>query len=233
MVSNLFTSDGIYFLLRWLHFFFGVMWIGHLYYFNFTQGSAMAEADGGTKSGITRILLPKALYWFRWGAMWTMVTGVAMLAMKGHQGGWEIFASSWGVAILIGSVLGLTMWANVWFVIWPKQKIVIANAVQVAGGGAAMPEAAKAAPGALLASRTNTMMSIPMLFFMGAASHLPMMITPETNFMAVSAVLLVLWLILEGNALKGKLGPMQTVKGVITSGFILTGIIYAVLAALL
>lgn len=233
MIANLFTTDGIYFLLRWLHFFFGVMWIGHLYYFNFTQGSAMAEADAGTKSGITRVLLPKALYWFRWGAMWTMTTGVLMLAIKGHQVGAQIFASSWGVAILIGSVLGLTMWANVWFVIWPAQKIVIASAVQVAGGGAALPEAAKAAPRALLASRSNTLMSVPMLFFMGAASHLPFPVTPETSFTVLSAVLVVLWLLIEGNALKGKLGPMQTVKGVITSGFILTGVIYALVAALI
>jgi uncharacterized membrane protein len=233
MNSPLFSLDGLQFILRWLHFFFGVMWIGHLYYFNFVQGATMAEADAATKSGITRILLPKAMWWFRWGAMWTMATGLTILAIKGHQGGFEIFRSSWGIAILTGAALGLTMWANVWFIIWPAQKIVIASATQVAAGGAALPEAAKVAPKALLASRTNTLMSIPMLFFMGAASHLPLPVTPESNIGAMAAVLIILWLLLEGNAIKGKLGPMQTVKGVITCGFILTAVIYGVVAAIL
>lgn len=233
MSLPLFTLDGIAFLLRWFHFFFGVTWIGLLYYFNFVQGSAMAEADAGTKSGVTRVLVPRALWWFRWGAMWTMVTGLLILMIKGHQSGFEVYASSWGIYILIGAVLGLTMWANVWFIIWPKQKIVIASATQVAGGGQALPAAAAAAPKATIASRTNTLLSIPMLFFMGAASHLPLVVTPESNISAAVGVLIVLWLLVEGNAIKGKLGPMQTVKGVITSGFVLTGIIYAILAVLI
>jgi uncharacterized membrane protein len=232
-MSTLLDMDGIAFIFRWLHYFFGVMWIGHLYYFNFVQGATMAEADAATKSGILRILLPKALWWFRWGAMWTMVTGMLILAIKGHTAGFEIFKGSWGIWILVGSALGLTMWANVWFIIWPNQKIVIASATQVASGGAALPEAAQAAPRALLASRTNTMFSIPMLFFMGAASHLPLNVTPESNFLALFAVLAILWLILEGNAIKGKLGPLTTVKGVITSGFVLTAVLFAVTTVIL
>lgn len=231
---NLLNLDGIMFILRWLHFFFGVMWIGHLYYFNFTQGSFMAEADAATKSGVTTKLVPRALWWFRWGAMWTIVTGVLYLGLKGHQAGsMAIFASSWGVAILIGAAMGITMWANVWFIIWPKQQIIIKSATQVASGGAALPEAAAAAPVALLASRTNTLLSIPMLFFMGAASHLPFAVTPETNFGLLAAVMGVLWLIVQGNAVKGQIGPMKTVKGVITSGFVLTAIIYALLCVLI
>jgi uncharacterized membrane protein len=225
--------DGLVFILRWLHYFFGVMWIGHLYYFNFVQGATMAEADAATKSGILRILLPKAMWWFRWGAMWTMATGLVILMIKGHQAGFEVFKSSWGIAILTGASLGLTMWANVWFIIWPAQKIVIASATQVAAGGAALPEAAAAAPRGLLASRTNTLMSVPMLFFMGAASHLPIAVTPESNIGAMVAALIVLWLVLEGNAIKGKLGPMKTVNGVIASGFVLTGIIYGLIVAIL
>lgn len=228
MLASLTSLEGIYYISRWLHFFFGVMWIGHLYYFNFTQGSAMAQADAGTKSGIVTKLLPIALYWFRWGAMWTLVTGLIMFGIKGHQQGLQ---GAWGLAIGIGAVLGITMWANVWFVIWPAQKIVMASANQVASGGAALPQAAAAGPRALLASRTNTLFSIPMLFFMGAAAHPFFAVTPESNTTAVAAVLGVLWLILEGNALKGKLGPMQTVKGVITCGFVLTAVIYAVIAA--
>jgi uncharacterized membrane protein len=230
-MTTLFSLDGISFLLRWLHYFFGVMWIGHLYYFNFAQGTAMAAADAPSKSGITRFVVPQALYWFRWGAMWTMVTGLLILMIKGHQGGMQVFESSWGVFILTGAVLGLTMWANVWFIIWPKQKIIIASATQVASGGQPLPEAAKVAPQASLASRTNTLMSIPMLFFMGAASHLPLSILPESNVKAAVVVLIILFLLLEGNAIKGKMGPMQTVKGVIASGFVLTAVIYGIWAA--
>ena len=230
VLQQLTSSEGIFFLIKWLHFFFGVMWLGHLYYFNFTQGSAMAQADAATKSGVTTKLLPIALYWFRWGAMWTMVTGMILLSMKAHTSGMAVFSTGWGVAILIGVVMGLTMWANVWFVIWPKQQIVMASANAVAGGGAANPQAAVVAPQALLASRTNTLLSIPMLFFMGSASHLPLPVTPESNLMMVSVVLGLLWLAIEGNALKGKIGPLQTVKGVISCGFGLTAVIYAVLA---
>ncbi len=226
------TLDGISFLLRWLHFFFGVMWIGHLYYFNFTQGTAVAQMDAGGKSNVTNKLLPIALYWFRWGAMWTMVSGVLLLSIKGHQVGMEIFYGSWGVAILTGSALGMLMWANVWFLIWPKQQIVIASAASVAGGGQANPQAAVVAPQALLASRTNTMFSIPMLFFMGAASHLQIPVTPESNLKLLTLVLALVILGLEANAIKGKIGPLQTVKGVITCGFALTVIFLGIIGAI-
>lgn len=233
MASYFFTIDGFMFILRWLHFFFGVMWIGHLYYFNFVQGAAMAEADAATKSGILTKLAPKALWWFRWGAMWTVVTGVLYMGLRGHQAGMEIYSGSWGISILIGAILGITMFANVWLVIWPNQKIVIGSATQVANGGTANPAAAAAGARALLASRTNTMFSIPMLFFMGAASHLPLPVTPESNTGLMWVVLAILLLILEGNAIKGKLGPIQTVKGVITAGFVLTFVIFLVLSAFL
>lgn len=231
VLAQLVSLEGISFIFKWLHFFFGLLWIGHLYYFNFTQGSAMAQADAPTKSGITTKLVPIALWWFRWGAMWTMVTGLILLSIKGHISGMSVYSSGWGVAILIGVVMGLTMWANVWFIIWPHQQIVMASANKVAAGGTADPQAAVVAPKALLASRTNVLFSIPMLFFMGAASHLPLPVTPESNLMAAAAVLGVLWLLIEGNAIKGKIGFMQTVKGVITGGFVLTALIYVVLAA--
>ena len=228
--SQLVSSDGIIFILKWLHLFFGLLWIGHLYYFNFTQGSAMAQADGPTKSGITTKLVPIALWWFRWGAMWTLVTGLLMLGLKGHTQGMEVFKSSWGVLIMIGVVMGTTMWANVWFIIWPHQQVIMASANAVAAGGAADPKAALVAPKALLASRTNVLFSIPLLFFMEAASHLPLPITPESNLCTALIILGVLWLAIEANAIKGKIYFMQTVKGVITAGFALTAVIYAVLA---
>ncbi len=232
MEFALFTQEGMMFFLRWLHFFFGIMWIGHLYYFNFTQGGFMAEAAAPAKSEVTQKLLPRALWWFRWGAMWTMTTGILILSYRGHSAGFEIFSTSWGVAILLGSLLGLLMWANVWFVIWPNQKVVIANAQAVAGGGAANPAAPISAGKGLLASRTNTLFSVPMLFFMGAASHLPMNVSSETNFTVLWAVLLVIIGGLEFNALKGKLGPMATVKGVITSGFALAAVLYVAVEVL-
>ena len=225
----LFSLDGFMFILRWLHFFFGVIWIGHLYYFNFVQGAFFAETDATTKSNAIQKLLPRALWWFRWGAMLTMFTGMIYLAIRGHRDGVELFATSWGIAILTGAALGLLMWANVWFVIWPNQKIVIESATRAASGGQALPEAPAAAARAGLASRTNTLFSMPMLFFMGAASHLPIAVHPEANLGLLALVLALVIGALELNALKGKMGPMTTVKGVIHSGLGLTVILYAVM----
>ncbi len=235
MAGSLLGMDGIMFILRWLHLFFGIIWIGHLYYFNFTQGAFMAEADAASKSGVLTKLLPRALWWFRWGAMWTMVTGLLYLGLKGHIAkDFGIYTdTSWGISILIGSALGLTMWANVWFIIWPNQKIVIQSATQVAGGGQALPTAPASAAKALLASRTNTLFSIPMLFFMGASSHLPYGVSETSKVSLLFIVLAILWVILEGNAIKGKLGMMTKINGVITYGFALTAVIYGLLATLI
>jgi uncharacterized membrane protein len=230
MEFALFDKPGLYFTFKWLHFFFGIMWIGHLYYFNFTQGTFMAGADAPTKSAATQKLVPIALYWFRWGAMWTFVSGLCMLATAQWVG--YNLHGDWGIKILTGAIYGIIMWANVWFIIWPKQKVIIASATQVAGGGQPIPEAAKYAPQATLASRTNTLMSIPMLFFMGAASHLPINIDTSkapTYFIAF----IILAGALEFNAIKGKLGPMTTVKGVITCGFVLTAVTYLLMEILL
>lgn len=218
------------FLLRWLHLFFGVIWIGHLYYFNFTQGTFLnaQDVDNSAKSALRMKLLPVALYWFRWGAMWTMVTGVTYWSLKGHSFGGmtNYLTSSYGIAISIGALFGLTMWYNVWFVIWPNQKIVIQNATQVAAGQAALPQAADAGARANVASRTNTLLSIPMLFFMGAASHLPLPVSENSNLMILWILIFVIWAAIEYNALKGKTYQiMTTVKQVITSGFILSFIL--------
>lgn len=222
MQATLFSFDFFMFLLRWMHIFFGVIWIGHLYYFNFVQGAFFAETDAATKSNATQKLVPRALWWFRWGAFYTMATGLLYLALEGHRAGAEIYATSWGVTILTGATMGLIMGGNVWFIIWPAQKIVIQSATQAATGGQAIPEAAARGARALVASRTNTLLSIPMLFFMAAARHLPLPVT-ETSNVTLYAVLTAMTLIaIEGNAIKGKTGPMTTIKGVITSGFVLT-----------
>lgn len=229
-------TNSLMFLLRWLHFFFGIIWIGHLYYFNFTQGAFMAEADAGTKLGVSSKLLPRALWWFRWGALWTAVTGLLYMGLRGHQAkSFAIFVdNSWGIWITIGALLGLTMFANVWLIIWPNQQVVIKSAQQVSAGGQALPQAAAAGAKALLASRTNTLFSIPMLFFMGAASHLPLAVDPESSPVGLAFALAgIVWLVVQLNAVFGKLGPLTTIRGVISSGFVLTAILYASVALVL
>jgi uncharacterized membrane protein len=229
MDFSILTLDGFLFLLRWLHFFFGILWIGHLYYFNFTQGPFFAETDAATKSGAIQKLVPRALWWFRWGAMYTIVTGLLILGLRGHQSGMEIFATSWGISILTGALLGLFMWFNVWFVIWPNQQIVIASATQAAAGKGPLPEAAAAGARAGIASRHNVLFSIPMLFFMGAASHLPISVSPETSFGLLWAALIAISVALQLNAMKGKMGPLASVKGVIHSGFALAVVYYVLI----
>lgn len=229
MNLSLFTAEGFVFLLRWMHFFFGVAWIGLLYYFNFIQGPFFNETDAATKSNAIQKLVPRALWWFRWGAVWTMASGLAILGYRGHQSGAELFATPWGIWILTGALLGIIMGLNVWGIIWRNQKIIIASATQAAQGKGPLPEAAAAAAKAGLASRTNVLFSIPMLFFMGAASHLPLMMSETTNYMALTIAILVIVGALELNAIKGKLGPLTTVKGVITCGFVLTAVLYAVI----
>lgn len=226
----LFTYPGMHFLFKWLHIFFGIMWIGHLYYFNFTQGAFMAAADAPTKSQAQQKLFPVALWWFRWGAMWTFVTGLIMLHTAAYTG--FSIQGDWGIKIITGGLFGILMWANVWFVIWPNQKIIIANAENVAKGQAADPRVAAAGAKALLGSRTNTLFSIPMLFYMVGAPHLPIQMD-VTKAGTWYIILFILAGALEFNSLKGKLGPMTTVKGVITSGFVLTAVVYLLMEVVL
>jgi uncharacterized membrane protein len=226
----LFTDAGIVFLLRWLHFLAGVTWIGLLYYFNFVQGPFFAETDAATKSGATQKLVPRALWWFRWGAMLTFLSGLAILGMR--RASWN---DAWGMTILTGAAFGTLMFLNVWLVIWPNQKIVIGSAVAAASGGQANPKAGAAGRRAFLASRTNVVMSFPMLFFMGAASHFAL--DPSHNAGLYGVLLLVILALLEINALAGTTGPtkkpIETVRGVIVTGFVTTAIVYAVAQAVL
>lgn len=225
----LFQAEGIQFLLRWMHFIFGIIWIGHLYYFNFTQGPFFAETDAATKTNAIQKLVPRALWWFRWAAMWTMVSGWLMIMNEAHASGLELFGTPWGILILLGGTLGTLMWYNVWFVIWPNQKIVIESATKAATGGTALPNAAAAGARAGVASRTNVLFSIPMLFFMGAARHLSIVVSPESSGAVLAVIMAVILGALEFNALKGKTGPMTSVKGVIHMGILLTVVLYAVI----
>jgi uncharacterized membrane protein len=210
-------------LLRWLHFLFGITWIGLLYYFNLVQTPFFGETDPAVRSGAIQKLVPRALWWFRWGAMGTVIFGLLYLIMWwGMRLNYEM--TPWAVIIFTGGLMGLVMWANVWFVIWPNQKIIIANAIATAGGAAANPAAAPAARRAALASRTNTLFSIPMLFFMGAASHYPNLVGQITpgGVDAWLVVTLVILALVEANALIGTQGPtkkpLDSISGTIHSG---------------
>ncbi len=228
----LFTEEGLVMILRWIHFFAGVAWIGHLYYFNFVQGAFMPEVDATVKNNVFAKLVPRAMWWFRWGAMGTFLSGLAMLILGAKDLGPDFMKTSYGIFISIGSLLGTLMFLNVWLIIWPRQKIMIANAQTVLTGGAANPEAAKVGPGALLASRTNVLFSIPLLFFMGASRHLTLNIPENFSSGLVMGVTTLLILALEFNAIKGKLGPMTTVKGVIHCGLGLLVVLYALVEVL-
>ena len=228
----LFTEEGLVMILRWIHFFSGVAWIGHLYYFNFVQGAFLAEVDAPVKNVALAKLAPKALWWFRWGAMGTFLSGVAMLALAGKDLGADFMRTPYGIYISIGALLGTLMFLNVWLIIWPKQKVIVASALSVVGGGQANPEAAKLGPQALLASRTNVMFSMPMLFFMGACRHLGLNIPDDFSPGLVMGVTTLLILALEVNAIKGKLGPLTTVRGVIHCGLGLLVVLYGLVEVL-
>ncbi|HYE94360.1 MAG TPA: urate hydroxylase PuuD [Terriglobales bacterium] len=229
----LFTGEGLMFLLRWLHFLAGIAWIGMLYYFNLVQTPFFAGAEAPVRTGmIAGGLVGRALWWFRWGAMVTFGTGwLIILHRLGQAGIGPFFDTSYGWAIFVGGMLGTLMWFNVWFVIWPAQQVVMASAQQVAKGGQAIAEAAARGQRAGFTSRTNTLLSIPMLFFMGAASHLAMFPkVTQTAKLSMLIVLIVVMAAAEFNALVGTTGAgkkmLSTVKGTIWGGVILTAILY-------
>jgi len=217
--------DAFLMLLRWLHFLFGITWIGLLYYFNLVQTPFFAETEAPVRSGAIQKLVPRALWWFRWGAMGTVLVGLLYLIIW-WQALLNLSFTPWTVAIFTGGTMGIIMWANVWFVIWPNQKIIIANAIATAGGAAANPAAAPAGRRAGLASRTNTLFSIPMLFFMGAASHFNGLVGPITSGGLVTWIVIdgIIIIAIELNALMGTQGatkkPLDSVPGVITAGFV-------------
>ncbi|MFK5948748.1 MAG: urate hydroxylase PuuD [Methylococcales bacterium] len=203
--------DIVNMLARWGHLLFGMTWIGLLYYFNFIQGgyfkSATPEglADGKAK------LAPAALWWFRWGAMFTFLTGLVLLGSVHHMKVMNDY-------IIVGATLGTLMFLNVWLIIWPNQKIAL---------GIVEGDAATAGAKALLASRTNTLFSAPMAFCMMAGPHFAgygMGVGSRAMWIALAIVG-----VLEVNALIGKQGPMTTVRGVIISSLVLTLVIVGIL----
>ena len=154
--AEILTSEAV---LRWLHVFFGITWIGLLYYFNFVQIPTMPSVPAELKPGVSKYIAPKALFFFRWGALFTVLTGAALALVKNYfheamtfQDGFELIG--------IGMWLALIMFLNVWLVIWPNQKRALGL---VEADDASKAKSARAA---MLASRINTLLSIPMLYAM-------------------------------------------------------------------
>jgi uncharacterized membrane protein len=171
LVAHNDTAYGLAFwayVFRLLHVASGVMWIGLLWYFNFVQIPSMPKIPDEQKPAIGKIIAPAALFWFRWGAMSTLVTGLIVAHLQGYMVDALLLGTQTGQATMIGigMWIAIIMWFNVWFVIWPNQKKAL-GIVQVE------PDVkAKAARTAMLFSRTNTVLSIPMLLAMVAQSHI-------------------------------------------------------------
>ena len=201
------------FLFKWLHLLLGIAWIGLLYYFNFVQTEYFKEASPEGLADAKEKLAPRALAWFRWSAKFTFVTGAILLVGLGHQGVMNDF-------IILGSIMGTIMMVNVLAIIWPKQKIVL---------GLKEGDASVAAPKAALASRTNALLSGPMVFCM-LASH---QFGYHPDYLVSGGGLgLGLWLsvalvgLIEANAIAGKPGPIASIRGVIHMSILLTAVIY-------
>ncbi len=207
----------VQFLFRWAHLLFGITWIGLLYYFNFVQTEYFKEADPAVLPDAKAKLAPRALWWFRWGAMATFLTGVVLLGMISHG------ANLINDYIVVGALLGTLMFLNVWLIIWPNQKIVL---------GLASGDAAGAGPKAALASRTNTLFSGPMAFCMLGSPHLGY---STDHLLAANGGGMGLWLsialvaLLEVNAVVGKPGPMASIRGVIHLSLALTAVIFCLM----
>jgi len=173
---EIFTEAGGAWISRWAHVIAGITWIGLLYYFNFVQGPAFAQFDPNSRSVATDKLASRALWWFRWSAFATFLMGILILYFQPFGDGRQLFEMDYlktgqGISILTGALMGTIMMLNVWGAIWPRQKIIIANARNVLAGGEADPRAATAARSGLLPSRQNTIFSFPMLMFMVGTSH--------------------------------------------------------------
>lgn len=216
MMSDLISMNFLNFLLRWGHLLFGIAWIGMLYYFNFVQGAYFKEGSPEAVSDAKAKLAPRALWWFRWGAMFTFLTGLLLLDGVLRQRVLNDY-------IVIGATMGTLMFLNVWLVIWPNQQIAL---------GMKEGDGAVAGAKALLASRTNTLFSGPMAFAMLASPHLGY---GSENLLSANGgglgmyIALAIIALLEGNALMGKQGPMTSVGGVVHCSIWLTVVLVLVL----
>ena len=190
---------------RAFHILFGITWIGLLYYFNFIQGEYVKVANPDAKADVFKKLAPNALWWFRWAALFTFLTGVILL----HQ-----VTAKLSTEIILGATMGTLMMLNVWGIIWRNQKIVL---------GMKEGDAAVAGAKAGLASRTNTLFSVPMLMYMVYSAHSPGAYLAVDGWTTSSLLVgLAIIFAIEANAIWGKMLPVITsVRAVIISSFVL------------
>jgi uncharacterized membrane protein len=199
---DLFTDQAFF---RAFHILFGIAWIGLLYYFNFVQTEYVKIADPDAKADVMKKLAPNALWWFRWAAFFTFLTGLILF--------YQITARI-GTEIILGATMGTLMMLNVWGIIWRNQKIVL---------GMKDGDVPAAAAKAGLASRTNTLFSVPMLMYMVYSAHAQgsYLVLDDWNMTSLIIGLAIIFAI-EANAIWGKMLPaIASVKSVITSSFVL------------
>lgn len=221
------------FLAHWIHVLAGMIWLGTLFFFNFFLTPFLEKTQPEVRIEIFHKLVPLTLWGFRWGGLITVLSGGPIyLHRLTSIGGAAFFGWRYGLAISVGGLLGTVMFVNGWFVMHPKQKVVIASAARVAQGGQPIPEAGTCGRRVVLVSRTNLLLSVPMLFFMVAATHYPFMtlvagVAPPAWFWI--AVLVVVGAI-EFNALVGMQGaakkPLDSLAGTLCGGFILLAAFY-------
>lgn len=189
------VASNIQILIRWIHVIAGIIWIGHLYFFNFVNSQLQPTLDGEAKKKVNPILLGRALWWFRWGAMITFLAGLWLffqvyMYAPGDASNTTLMEAgnltSRGIWILMGMAFGFVMWFNVWFVIWPAQKKILGGLL----GGP--PADASLAPRAAKFSKINTYLSGPMLFGMLAPAHYAAINWP-TAIIAIAIAEIVIW----------------------------------------
>lgn len=242
--NRFFDAGGSFEMLsRVGHILAGITWIGLLYFFNFVQTPAFAGMSAESRSEAMRKITWRTLWWFRWAALFTFLFGLFIVSVQEHgstelSGGGEIpgyFAGQRGVAIMTGMLFGVTMFVNVWGVIWRAQKVIIGSAEKVAEGGEADPRAAELAKPAARASRCNTLFSIPMLFFMVFAPHGSGFWDQAIGSTIIYWILvLAIWGVIEASAL-GLIGgydsPLNKLlfddhRNTIIAGFVLWAVLY-------
>ena len=217
--TMLFSLEGLLFLLRWIHIMAGITWIGILYYFNFVETPFFAAAlSGQARSAGTRGPVPTALWWLRWASMIALLSGWTIVVTHLLTG---TATMTYYSLVLTGGTLGTLMWLNTWFVFLPRQ---------------ARPEAANQAPLASRASRTNTLFSIPMLFFMSSARNLSIARSENPSYTPYVVFVLVVAFLFELNIFAGNATtqrPLSTVAGTIHAGLGLTLVLLIAASALL
>ncbi len=200
--------SNVHLIVRWLHVIAGITWIGHLYFFNFVNVPLQASLDDATKKAVNPQLMPRALWWFRWGAMVTFLAGLVLFTLIYMYtpgvgfGPTALFMDTDGVTaramwILLGMLLGTIMWVNVWFVIWPAQKRLLTGKVPA-------DRVAAVRKRALHTSRVNSFLSGPMLFGMLAPSHYGGM-HPVSLILAVGLGVWAIWFSIRSSYTVGKL----------------------------